>query len=54
MMQPIFLTLAMTIALLAAGVWVGIALGLSGLVGLTQVLGLERALDIFGKIVFTR
>ncbi len=51
-MAPIFITLAMTIALLAAGVWVGIALGLSGLVGLTQVLGLERALDIFGKIVW--
>ena len=51
-MPPIFITLAMTVALLAAGVWVGIALGLSGLVGLTQVLGLERALDIFGKIVW--
>jgi tripartite ATP-independent transporter DctM subunit len=52
MMAPIFVTLAMTVALLAAGVWVGIALGLSGLVGLTQVLGLDRALDIFGKIVW--
>ena len=52
MIPPIFLTLAMTVALLAAGVWVGIALGLSGLAGLTQVLGLERALDIFGKIVW--
>ena len=48
----IFITLAITVALLAAGVWVGVALGLSGLVGLTQVLGLERALDIFGKIVW--
>jgi len=51
-MPPILITLALTVVLLAAGVWVGIALGLSGLVGLTQVLGLERSLDIFGKIVW--
>jgi len=52
MLGPIFTTLAMTVVLLAAGVWVGIGLGLSGLVGLTEVLGLDRALDIVGKIVW--
>lgn len=52
MLGPIFLTLAMTIVLLAAGVWVGIGLGLSGLFGLVQVLGQVRALDIVGKIVW--
>jgi tripartite ATP-independent transporter DctM subunit len=52
MLGPIFLTLAMTVVLLATGVWVGVALGLSGMVGLGQVLGLERTLDIVGKIVW--
>jgi len=42
----------MTIVLLAAGVWVGIGLGVSGVFGLVQVLGLERSLDIVGKIVW--
>jgi C4-dicarboxylate transporter, DctM subunit len=49
---PIFITLAMTIVLLAAGVWVGIALGVSGVFGLVQVLGLDRSLDLVGKIVW--
>ena len=52
MFGPIVITLAMTIVLLAAGVWVGIGLGLSGVLGLVQVLGLERSLDIVGKIVW--
>ncbi len=52
MLTPIFMTLAMTIALLAAGVWVGVGLGLPGIFGLTQTLGLDRALDIAGKIVW--
>jgi C4-dicarboxylate transporter, DctM subunit len=51
-MAPIFITLAITLVLLAAGVWVGVALGLSGIVGLTQVLGWDRALDIVGKVVW--
>jgi C4-dicarboxylate transporter, DctM subunit len=51
-MAPIFFTLAVTLVLLAAGVWVGVALGLSGIVGLTQVLGWDRALDIVGKVVW--
>ena len=51
-MAPIFFTLAITLALLAAGVWVGVALGLSGIVGLSQVLGWDRALDIVGKVVW--
>jgi C4-dicarboxylate transporter DctM subunit len=42
----------MTIVLLAAGVWVGIGLGVSGVFGLVQVLGLDRSLDIVGKIVW--
>jgi C4-dicarboxylate transporter DctM subunit len=52
MLGPIFITLAMTIVLLAAGVWVGIALGVSGVFGLVQVLGLDRSLGIVGKIVW--
>lgn len=51
-MAPILLTLAITLALLAAGVWVGVALGLSGIIGLSQVLGWDRALDIVGKVVW--
>ena len=51
-MAPIVLTLAVTLALLAAGVWVGVALGLSGMIGLAQVLGWERALDIAGKVAW--
>ncbi len=52
MTGPIIITLLMTIALLAAGVWVGVGLGLSGLIGLTQMLGVERSLEIAGKIVW--
>ncbi|MBE0531696.1 MAG: TRAP transporter large permease [Rhodospirillales bacterium] len=52
MLGPIVLTLAMAVLLLAAGVWVGVGLGLSGVFGLGQVLGLERTLDIVGKIVW--
>ena len=51
-MAPIVLTLGITLALLAAGVWVGVALGLSGIIGLAQVLGWHRALDIVGKIAW--
>lgn len=51
-MAPILFTLAITLALLAAGVWVGVALGLSGVIGLAQVLGWDRALDIVGKVVW--
>ena len=50
--MPIAITLSLTIALLMAGVWVGVALGLSGIIGLAQVLGFGRALDIVGKIVW--
>jgi TRAP-type mannitol/chloroaromatic compound transport system permease large subunit len=49
---PIFITLAITIVLLAAGVWVGVGLGVSGVFGLLQVLGLHRSLDIVGTIVW--
>ena len=42
----------MTVLLLVTGVWVGIGLGISGIFGLTQVLGLDRALDLVGKIVW--
>ncbi|MGE5511513.1 MAG: TRAP transporter large permease [Bacteroidota bacterium] len=51
-MVPIVVTLAVTLFLLAAGVWVGVGLGLSGVVGLTQVLGWERAVDIVGKVAW--
>lgn len=51
-MTPIVLTLALTLVLLAAGVWVGVALGFSGIFGLWQVLGWERALDIVGKVAW--
>jgi tripartite ATP-independent transporter DctM subunit len=51
-MGPILFTLGVTLTLLAAGVWVGVALGLSGVIGLAQVLGWDRALDIVGKIVW--
>ena len=51
-MAPIFLTLVATLVLLAAGVWVGVALGFSGIFGLWQTLGWERALDIVGKVVW--
>jgi C4-dicarboxylate transporter, DctM subunit len=50
--MAILATLAVAVVLLAAGVWVGVALGLSGIMGLAQVLGLERALDIVGKIIW--
>lgn len=51
-MAPILLTLAVTLVLLIAGVWVGVGLGVSGVVGLTQVLGWDRAIDIVGKVVW--
>jgi tripartite ATP-independent transporter DctM subunit len=51
-MAAIVITLAVTLFLLATGVWVGVGLGLSGVVGLTQVLGWERAVDIVGKMVW--
>lgn len=51
-MPAISITLAATLLLLAAGVWVGVGLGLSGIIGLTQVLGWERAVDIVGKVVW--
>ncbi len=51
-MSPLTITLAVTLLLLAGGVWVGVGLGLSGLLGLTQVLGWERAVDIVGKVVW--
>ena len=51
-MPAITITLAATLLLLAAGVWVGVGLGLSGIIGLTQVLGWERAVDIVGKVVW--
>lgn len=52
MALPIFVTLALTVLLLVAGVWVGVALGLSGIFGLSHVLGLGRALDIAGKVAW--
>jgi C4-dicarboxylate transporter DctM subunit len=51
-MTPIVVTLTITVILLAAGVWVGVALGLSGALGLAQVLGWDRAVDIIGKVVW--
>jgi len=51
-MSGIVITLAATLLLLAAGVWVGVGLGLSGIIGLTDVLGWERAVDIVGKVVW--
>ena len=51
-MAPILITLAVTLVLLIAGVWVGVALGVSGVVGLTQVLGWDRAIDIVGKVAW--
>jgi C4-dicarboxylate transporter, DctM subunit len=51
-MSPIVITMAATLLLLVAGVWVGVGLGLSGIIGLTQVLGWERAVDIVGKVVW--
>ncbi len=51
-MAPIILTLMATLVLLAAGVWVGVALGFAGIFGLWQALGWERALDIVGKVVW--
>lgn len=52
MLGPIVLTLATTIVLLMAGVWVAVGLGLSGIIGLSQTLGLDRALEIAGKMVW--
>lgn len=52
MIAAIGLTLIITLVLLVAGVWVGVALGLSGLAGLASVLGWDRALGIAGKVVW--
>src|SRR5262245_22326834 len=51
-MAPILITLAVTLLLLIAGVWVGVGLGLSGVFGLSQVLGWDRAIDIVGKVAW--
>lgn len=51
-MVPIIVTLAVTLVLLVLGVWVGVGLGLSGVIGLMQVLGWERAVDIVGKVIW--
>lgn len=51
-MSGIVITFAATLLLLSAGVWVGVGLGLSGIIGLTDVLGWERAVDIVGKVVW--
>ena len=51
-MGPILATLSVTLILLATGVWVGVGLGLSGIFGLVQVLGFDRALDIVGKVTW--
>ena len=51
-MPPTFLTALITVALLAAGIWVGVALGLSGFVGLALVLDWSRAVDIVGKVLW--
>ena len=51
-MSGIVITFAATLLLLSAGVWVGVGLGLSGIIGLTEVLGWERAVDIVGKVVW--
>lgn len=52
MLTAIALTLGVTLILLAAGVWVGVALGMSGMIGLASVLGWDRALSIAGKVVW--
>jgi C4-dicarboxylate transporter DctM subunit len=49
---PVLVTALATVLLLTAGVWVGAGLGLSGFVGLDQVLGWDRAVDIVGKVVW--
>ena len=51
-MPPTFLTGLLTVVLLAAGIWVGVALGLSGFVGLALVLDWGRAVDIVGKVLW--
>ncbi len=51
-MPPTFLTALITVVLLAAGIWVGVALGLSGFVGLALVLDWSRAVDIVGKVLW--
>jgi len=48
----ILVTLLVTLILLGSGVWVGVALGLSGVVGMTQVLGMERALQVASKVIW--
>jgi tripartite ATP-independent transporter DctM subunit len=49
---PLLLTLTATLVLLLSGVWVGVALGLAGTFGLAQVLGLTRAIDVVGKVLW--
>jgi C4-dicarboxylate transporter DctM subunit len=49
---PILVTLLVTLILLGSGVWVGVALGLSGVVGMMQVLGIERALQVASKVIW--
>jgi C4-dicarboxylate transporter DctM subunit len=51
-LPPTFLTALITVVLLAAGIWVGVALGLSGFVGLALVLDWSRAVDIVGKVLW--
>jgi C4-dicarboxylate transporter, DctM subunit len=51
-MAAILVTFALTLVLLITGVWVGVGLGVSGVVGLIQVLGWDRAVDIVGKVTW--
>jgi C4-dicarboxylate transporter, DctM subunit len=51
-MAAILITLTVTVVLLTIGVWVGAGLGLSGFIGLAQVLGWDRSIDIVGKVVW--
>ncbi|HEX5078172.1 MAG TPA: TRAP transporter large permease subunit [Geminicoccaceae bacterium] len=51
-MAPILFTLGLTVVLLGAGVWVGVALGFSGIIGLAHVLGIDRAVHIAGTVVW--
>jgi len=51
-LPPTLLTALVTLVLLAAGIWVGVALGLSGFVGLALVLDWARAVDIVGKVLW--
>ena len=51
-MAAILITMTVTVVLLTIGVWVGAGLGLSGFIGLAQVLGWDRSIDIVGKVVW--